>query len=133
MLTKLALIALGGALGTVCRYGLHEAGVALFGRTMSVGVLVANVVGCFLLGFIATLAVEQFTELSEDLHLALTIGFLGGLTTFSTFAFDTVTHAQDGRWGHAGLNISLNLILGLAAAVLGWWLAMRMGGGATSV
>ncbi|GAB4521730.1 MAG: hypothetical protein Tsb0013_24810 [Phycisphaerales bacterium] len=133
MVTKLALIAVGGALGTLCRYGLHEAGVAIFGRTMSVGVLAANVIGCLLLGFTATLAVERFTDLSDDLNVALTIGFFGGLTTFSSFAFDTVTHAQDGRWGHALLNIALNLVLGLGAAVLGWWLAVRVAGaGATS-
>ena len=131
MVTKLALIAVGGALGTLCRYGLHEAGVALFGRTMSVGVLVANVVGCLLLGFLGTLAVERADMLSDELRLALTVGFLGGLTTFSTFAYDTMTHAQDGRWSHAALNVALNLVLGLAAAVVGWWLAMRVGGSAS--
>ncbi|MEM1422640.1 MAG: fluoride efflux transporter CrcB [Planctomycetota bacterium] len=130
MVTKLALIAIGGALGTLCRYGLHEAGVALFGRTTSVGVLVANVLGCLLLGFIATFAVERADAMSEDLRLALTIGFLGGLTTFSTFAYDTMAHAQDGRWSHAGVHIALHVVLGLGAAVLGWWIATRVAGGA---
>lgn len=125
MLVRILLIALGGALGTVCRYGMHEAGIAIFGRSMSVGILVSNVVGCLLLGFVATYTVERVDALHEDLAVALTIGFMGGLTTFSTFAFDTVTHAQDGRWGHALLNIALNLVLGLGAAVLGWWLAVK--------
>ena len=127
-MTKLMLIALGGAVGTVCRYGLHEAGVAIFGRTMSVGVLIANVVGCFALGFVGTLAIERTTWLSDAWHLALTVGFLGGLTTFSTFAYDTIAHAHEGRTGHALANVALHVALGLGTAALGWWAAMRVAG-----
>lgn len=125
MFTRLLLIAFGGALGTLFRYGLHEGAGALFGRHFSHGVLIANVLGCLTLGFLGTLTIERF-HLSEDLQLALTIGFLGGFTTFSTFAFDTLSHAQDGRWGAAVLNLVLNVVLGLAAALVGWWLAGRV-------
>lgn len=130
MLVKLLLIAAGGALGTVLRYGFHEGAAALLGRSFGVGVLVANIVGCFALGFVGTAAAERLFELRDEHHLALTVGFLGGLTTFSTFAFDTVRHAQDGRWGAAGANVALNVVLGLAAAIAGYALAIRLFGDA---
>ncbi len=126
MFVKLSLIAVGGALGTVLRYGLHEGAAAVLGRSFGYGILAANVAGCFALGFLGTAVGERLLELRDEHHLALTVGFLGGLTTFSTFAFDTMRHAQDGRWGAAVANIALNVVLGLVAALAGYVLAMRV-------
>jgi fluoride exporter len=123
---KVLLIGLGGGLGTLVRWGLHEASVALFGRGYAFGILAANVIGCFLLGLLATLAAERLVELREAHRLALTVGFLGGLTTFSTFAYDAMAHAQDGKPGLAAGHVALHLALGIGAVVIGWWLAMRL-------
>jgi fluoride exporter len=57
------------------------------------------------------------------LHLIVITGFCGGLTTFSTFSVETVQFATAGRWRRAVVNVALNLVLGIAAAALGFWVA----------
>jgi CrcB protein len=83
------------------------------------GTLVVNVVGSFLISAIMQVALA--TDLvSPELRLVLTVGFLGGFTTFSSFSYETVKLLQDGAWLVAGLNIAANVFGCLAACFVGF-------------
>ena len=116
LLLKLMLIAAGGAVGAVVRFTVGEVLLLTLGKVFPFGTLAVNVAGCFLLGFLAGL---QTHALSAELRTGLAAGFLGALTTFSTFGFETVDHLEHQRWTTAGLNVAANLVFGLAAVWLG--------------
>lgn len=115
-------IGAAGFVGAVARYHLD----GLFGRhsrsDFPWGVLVVNVSGCFLLGLLVTLFARRYV-VSEDLRLALTVGFLGAYTTFSTFAYQVLRLAEDGRAGVAAAYVAASLLAGIGAAWLGTALA----------
>lgn len=122
----IAAIFLGGGLGATARYGLAVATFRLApDAIIPWGTFAANIIGCLLLGFLATL----FTTVDwpRPLKAGLTTGALGGLTTFSTFSYETFLLFESGRAGAAGLNLGLNLVVGLAAAAFGAWLGTRLG------
>lgn len=122
----IAAIFIGGGLGATARYGLSVATFRLWPEAVIPwGTFAANLIGCALLGFLATL----FTTVDwpRPLKAGLTTGALGGLTTFSTFSFETFLLFEAGRTGAAALNLGLNLVLGLAAAALGAWVGARLG------
>lgn len=122
MLQAIALIAIAGAAGAVSRYLVGLAAVRFLGPHFPFGTLMVNVLGCLLLGLV--LEVEQSTTLvSQPVRLFLAVGFLGAFTTFSTFGYETFHHFNGGAVRMALLNVSANLVLGLAAVWLGWWLA----------
>ncbi len=83
-------------------------------------------VGSLLLGFIIYVAGAQM--ISRDLRIFLTTGFMGAFTTYSTFSYETVELFQDGQMGLAAMNVALNLVLGLGAAVLGIYIARAVVG-----
>jgi CrcB protein len=120
-------IAVAGALGALCRWGVSRAGYALFGAGFAWGTLIANVIGCFLLGFLMYTGLNT-DKIPEALRTALAIGFLGALTTFSTFSYETVGYIEDGAWMLAVLNIGANLAIGLGATVAGVFLARTLFG-----
>jgi CrcB protein len=86
---KLIAIALGGAVGALSRYAIVVAAVKLMGDRFPYGVLLANIAGCFVIGMVMHEAIVEGRWLPATSHLALTVGFLGGLTTFSSFGYDT--------------------------------------------
>lgn len=122
---NLLYIAVFGALGAVSRYSI---GIWLqhrgSGEMFPFGTLLVNVVGCFLLGFLAGLSTQA---VSKQTNTALSAGFLGAFTTFSTFGFETVTLLEKGRGGLALGNVGANLVLGLLAAWLGILAAKAIG------
>ncbi|WP_303996968.1 fluoride efflux transporter CrcB [Megamonas hypermegale] len=83
------------------------------------GTLTVNLIGCFLIGIISTLLTERFTGVSPYLSLLLTVGFLGGLTTFSSFGNETMLLLKTGQVMQAMLNVALNTLGGLLAVWLG--------------
>ena len=119
---QLVWIAIAGALGAVSRWGISRTGYALFGTGFAWGTLIANVLGCFLLGFLMYTSLNT-DKIPETLRTALAIGFLGALTTFSTFSYETISYIEDGAWMLAVLNIGANLVIGLGATVAGLYLA----------
>lgn len=121
-------IAIAGALGALSRWGISLAGYALFGTGFAWGTLIANVLGCFLMGFLMHFGWIG-DRLSADARTAMTVGFLGAMTTFSTFSYETVKYIEDGVWMSAIANIAANLILGLGAMVAGLFLARTFFGG----
>ena len=122
---------LGGGLGAVCRYLATTAIGARFGMMFPFGTLFVNTLGSFLMalimGFLLTMA-KANNLLTEPLRLLLTVGFLGGFTTFSSFSMETLTLLRSGSIVLAISNIAANVVLGLIAAILGLCLATIMQG-----
>lgn len=118
---KLVLLAVGGGLGTLARYGLNGLISARVG-TFPLGTLIVNVTGCFAIGFIAT-ATSPATDrswLKPEWRDFLVIGFCGGYTTFSTYSHETLHLARDREWLHVAANVLGSNVLGLVAVYLGW-------------
>lgn len=111
------LIALGGSLGAIARYGLATWIYQQTGTTFPWGTLIINLTGSFAIGFLAELF--ETTLAPAGWRSFLTIGFLGAYTTFSTFSFETFTMLRDGELRLAAANILLSTIVGLIAVVLG--------------
>lgn len=114
------LVALGGAAGSVLRYGVGRLAAHWLGADTVVGTLAVNLVGSFALGLLATLFLTRSgLGLPPELRTMATVGLLGGFTTFSTLAYDGVRLLSGGEYARAGVYIAANVILGLAAAGLG--------------
>lgn len=107
-------------MGACLRHFVSQIAVQWFGKGFPFATLAVNVLGAFALG--ALYAVLQQGQWPELWRSALGIGFLGALTTFSTFSLDTVLLFQQGFWLKAGLNVLLNVICCLFAV----WVAMQL-------
>ncbi len=120
------LVALGGAVGSVLRYGVGRIAVAYLGPSTVMGTFVVNITGSLVLGLLVGLALER-TALPLHLRSLLAIGFLGGFTTFSTLSLETVRLVEGGEVLKAGLSVLGNVFLGLAAAYIGLLLGRAAG------
>ncbi len=110
----LLFIGAGGFFGAISRYLIATYTQKLFGGFFPVGTLTVNVLGSFIIGF----AAMYFSHTIQPEYKALVItGFLGALTTFSTFSLENVTLLQDGEFTKVALNIFLNVTLTLAATM----------------
>jgi CrcB protein len=115
----------GGGLGALSRWSV---GLWLArGGAFPLGTLAVNVVGCLALGFLGEVFVRR-AGVPEPLALALTTGFLGGLTTFSTFGYESVRLARDTSLAMAAVNVGANVVVGLGCAALGAWIGARTAG-----
>ena len=112
------LVFLGGMIGAPLRYLTDKAVQARHDSVFPVGTLTVNVVGSLILGALAGAAAAH--GLPSSVMLLLGTGLCGGLTTFSTFSFETVRLLEDGSLAEAGLNALGSLLLGLAAAAGGY-------------
>lgn len=124
-------IAIAGALGALCRWGISRGVYTMFGTDFAWGTLIANVLGCFLIGFLMHIGLVS-DKLSAEMRTAVAVGFLGALTTFSTFSYETIRYVEDSAWMLAILNIGTNLVIGLGATVAGLFLAKTFFGGSAS-
>ena len=114
-------VAAGGALGASARYLLGLWLVSEASR-VSWAILGANVLGCFMAGFL-TAFVSHRVELSPAMQLFLGTGVLGGFTTFSAFSVNTLAIAESGDTMLAAGNVALNVVGSLLAVVVGWSIA----------
>jgi CrcB protein len=121
-MTKIILVMLGGAFGTGLRYLLT---ISIYSRVkepaLPYATLVINISGCFVFGVLVELF-EGRMPVAPVMRLALLTGVLGGYTTFSSFAFETDSLLRAGGVWRATLNVSLSVVLGLAAV----WLGIRL-------
>ena len=111
------LVALGGAVGAVSRYGLSGWVQAQWGTAFPMGTMAVNVLGSFLLG----LSLPLFENLawSAEVRTMVTIGILGAFTTFSTYSYEAVVLLQGGEWGRGAAYMGGSLLLGLLAVLSG--------------
>lgn len=114
---NLLAVATGGAVGSVCRYLITVASIAIPGGSTLIGTTIVNLVGCAAIGGFAEIVLVT-NSISERTQLFIRVGFLGGLTTFSTFAGESAALADEGRWFACGLYVAVNMLLGWAALVL---------------
>ena len=114
------LVALGGAAGSVLRYGVGRLAAHWLGADTVAGTLTVNLVGSFALGLLATLFLTRSgLGLPPELRTMAAVGLLGGFTTFSTLAYDGIRLLSGGEYARAGVYIAANVILGVAAAGIG--------------
>ena len=111
-------VALGGSAGALARYAINLLSPRLFGRSFPVGTLFINLTGSFALGYFLA-RVSRGWPVPEPLQLAVTVGFLGAYTTFSTFMSESDTFLRTGLPARAFLYLFLSLALGLASVRLG--------------
>lgn len=121
-MSYLSLIAVfvGAGVGAVCRWALGLALNPVF-PTIPLGTLAANLVGGFLMGVLLALF-EQFQSIPPAMRLLLTTGFLGGLTTFSTFSGETATLLLRQQHGWAVAIVLVHTLGSIAATLAGYGL-----------
>jgi CrcB protein len=112
------LITLGGAIGTLVRYLTSVAAARWLGADFPYGTLIVNLSGAFIIGLVQQLGTEALV-ISDDLRLFLTTGILGGLTTYSTFSYETVRLLEVGASSQAWINVSVTTVLCLGLCFLG--------------
>ena len=120
---------IGGGLGAVCRYMATTAIGARFGMMFPLGTLFVNTLGSFLMAFVMGILLslaKSSNMLPESLRLLLTVGFLGGFTTFSSFSMETVNLINGGSVLLALANVCINVLLGLGAAILALHIAVSL-------
>ncbi len=124
---KLVLLAIGGAIGTICRYGLAKwLGETAWGKGFPLGTFVINITGSFILGMAATIILERLPPTHQDWYLLFGTGFCGGYTTFSTFEWETYKLVRDGSLWIALVNIVGSVVVGFLGIVLGAMLAVAL-------
>lgn len=118
------MVAMGGALGSLMRWGLVNA-LQRVGGSLPFGTLVANVCGSFLIGLVAS---ESFRRglISPQNEVFLIIGVFGGFTTFSAFSYETFTLIRDGQWPVALMYAVASVVIGTLAAAGGFLLGARL-------
>ncbi len=115
----LGFIALGGAIGACSRYLISELCVVVLGRGFPYGTLTVNIVGSFIMGLLMAMFQKELLAV-EPWRQVIGLGFLGALTTFSTFSMDNVILMQQGAFLKMGLNVMLNVVLSISAAWIGF-------------
>jgi CrcB protein len=118
MLGRLLLVALGGAVGSALRYVVALLATAWLGPAFPWGTLAVNLAGSFAIGLVQQLAVESLV-LSESTRLLISTGVLGGLTTYSSFSYESIRLMESGAWLPAWLNVVVTTVACLTLCFLG--------------
>jgi CrcB protein len=120
-MNKVLFVAVGGAAGAVSRYYVSAWGQRLVGGGFPLGTLLVNLCGCFLMGLLGA-AFTGPILVREEYRVAILIGFLGGLTTFSSYSWETLSLLNDGQ----RIPAMSNLILSNVAALTAVWFGFRL-------
>ena len=129
-MNRLLLIALGGALGSVCRYQLSVWMLAFAGATAEapprfpVGTFAVNLLGCLVAGLLAG-GIARHGWFTPDVRVMLIVGVMGGFTTFSAFGLETLALLRRGDVGIAAMYVIASVVVGVALAAFGWWVVAR--------
>lgn len=115
---RLLLVCVGGALGSGFRYAISGVIAHLLGPGFPYGTLAVNLLGSFLIGLIHEVGTTSLL-IPDATRLFLTVGVMGGLTTYSTFSYEAVRLMEEGAWPQAWLNVVVTPATCLTACVLG--------------
>ena len=116
---NLLAIAIGGATGSLCRYGMTNGIYFLLGRGFPYGTLAVNILGSILMGIAYIMMVEK-VEVSPEWRMGIIVGLLGAFTTFSTFSIETLELFETGE----NLKAILNMFLSVTLCISGCWIGM---------
>ena len=116
---NILLIAIGGALGSVARYLFSTFVLRATGSLFPLGTFAVNIVGCFVFGLIAG-AAEQRVALPPQMRAFALIGVLGGFTTFSSYAYESVSLLRDGQFLWASINVAGQVVIGVVGLAAGF-------------
>ena len=122
MALNLLAVIVGGGIGAATRYSVTIWATKYWGLSFPTGTLIVNIVGCFIIGFFMVVATERWI-LNPRWCLLVGTGFLGGLTTFSSFTYETTKLFADAEFVFAALNVLANVVVGLIATWAGIYLA----------
>lgn len=115
---KLVWMFIAGGIGVLARYAVNGLVQRYIGGQLPIGTFLENVAGCVVFGFLWALADERMLINAEWRTILLT-GFVGGFTTFSTYAFETTGLMRDAQWGLAMLNVAAHNVVGFAGIFVG--------------
>ena len=122
------IVTLGSGIGGLLRYVISDFVYKYSSSLFPYGTLTVNVVGSFILGLVL-FYLDSLKLISTEMRLFLTIGLCGGLTTFSTFSYETVKLIQDSEYLLAGTNVLLNVLITLLAVLLAAFISKLIIGG----
>ncbi len=133
MVTTYLLVALGGAIGSVARFGIGQLTLPI-SRSLPWGTIIINVAGSFFIGFFGTLTLANGKyPVSENARLFVMVGLCGGFTTFSAFSLQTLDLVRDGSLGSALANIVLSVTMCVGAVAVGHVLASKLNDNAAAI
>ena len=115
---RVLLIGFGGAIGTVLRYVTSGLAVKWLGADFPYGTLIVNLVGAFVIGLVQEIGAGTLL-IPDEVRLFLTTGMMGGLTTYSTFSYETVRLMEASAWSQAWINVLVTTTIGLSLCFLG--------------
>ncbi|MGE5245882.1 MAG: fluoride efflux transporter CrcB [Betaproteobacteria bacterium] len=121
-MSRYAMIALGGALGSLARYQIAAVIQSRVPAGFPYGTFVVNVSGCFIMGLATALLTERLV-VHPNWRFLVPIGFVGAYTTFSTFELETFRAASEGAWLVAGANVTASVVVGYVALWAGFLVA----------
>ncbi|MEI6875533.1 MAG: fluoride efflux transporter CrcB [Spirochaetota bacterium] len=121
ILRDLVLVFVGGGTGAVCRWSISRIALGLVGSEFPWGTLTVNLLGCLMVGFVV--GALDFGLLPVRARPLLVAGFLGGLTTFSTYAYGLFEFARRGQVARALFQFGLENVLGIGLVFVGFWVA----------
>jgi fluoride exporter len=126
-LTPYLWVALGGALGSVARFGFGALVAEIYPSTFPLGTVLINIIGSFVIGFFGTFTGPggRITA-SFDMRAFVMVGICGGFTTFSAFSLQTLDLARQSHWLQAGGNIVISVVACLVAVWAGHALAATL-------
>ncbi|MDQ3713195.1 MAG: fluoride efflux transporter CrcB [Acidobacteriota bacterium] len=117
-------VAIGGAAGATARYLINISPLANLFEKFPFPTFFINITGSFLIGFLLVLLTDKFTS-SDNLRLAILVGFLGAFTTFSTFELEIFDLVRERYFAIAFLYLSLSVLVGFVGILAGVWLAKK--------
>jgi CrcB protein len=113
-------VGVGGALGSLARHSVNMFFSHVLESSSPYATATVNLVGSFVIGLLAGLIAHTTIAMSTNVRTFVFVGLLGGFTTFSSFALDTLTLSQGGHLSTAFWNVTLQVVLGLAAVYVGY-------------
>ncbi len=115
---ELLLVGTGSFIGGIFRYLLSRFIQVGFLALFPFGTLAINIIGCFFIGIVFALAGKEF--INNEWRMFLTVGLLGGFTTFSAFSNETILLLKGGQFGYAGIYVTASVLIGLLATYIGY-------------